>query len=151
MICRVCKQSSLGDRTIIQCDVCNNHWHLDCLDPPQANPPKISTNGKTRAYFRCPLHVDNDLRLIGNPQMAFKKPDGTAVRGHKLRQPRAPSVFSPVIQRGHRNNGVIEVELEQDDFDQEENSVPKLHERAIVLDFVEKARRCVKLPSFTSL
>ena len=141
MICRACKQSSLGGKTIIQCDSCNTHWHLDCLDPPQANPPKTSTNGKTRAYFRCPLHIENDLRLIGNPQLAFRNPDGSAERGHKLRQPRNPTIYTPVLQRGHINNGVIEVDLDEDSEEPESNSVPKLHERAITLDFIEKAKK----------
>jgi PHD-finger len=141
MICRACKESSIGGRTIIQCDLCNSHWHLDCLDPPQANPPKLFANGKSRAFFRCPLHVENDLRLIGNPQMAFRNPDGTAVRGHKLRQPRSASVYTPVVQRGHRNNGIIDVELDEDEFQQEDNTIPKLSERAITLDFIGKAKK----------
>lgn len=142
-ICIVCKQSSLGGKTIIQCDSCGSQWHLDCLDPPQANPPKPSNNGKTRPYFRCPRHIDQDLRLIGDPKMAYTKSNGLGFRGHKLRPVANPAVYTPVIQRGHRNNGMIEVELEEEVEAQENSAIPKLKERNITLDFIEKARRFV--------
>lgn len=144
MFCKMCGESSLSGRTIIQCDVCPAQWHCDCLDPPQANPPAVAQNGRTRGIFRCPLHVTQDLRLIGNPAFAYTKPDGSAVRGHKLRRPKQPRVIKPAIGRGLRNNGVVEVELEEPEevtIQQEDGVVYRLTEQSIKLDFIERVKQ----------
>ena len=39
-------------RRIISCDFCDQHWHLDCLDPPMTGMPP-----PTRKWM-CPLHSD---------------------------------------------------------------------------------------------
>jgi hypothetical protein len=144
MRCKACNESSLDGRSIIQCDDCNAQWHLDCLDPPQANPPSVNNINRTRAFFRCPLHAENDMRLIGNPRLAFAEQDGLGSRGHKLRKMKRARVIKPIIQRGNRNNGYIEVELEEEEpIAQEDGVVYKLSETAVKLDFLEKAYSCV--------
>ncbi|GAA5868484.1 hypothetical protein JCM8547_006288 [Rhodosporidiobolus lusitaniae] len=40
-------------RRIISCDFCDQHWHLDCLDPPMTGMPP-----PTRKWM-CPLHADH--------------------------------------------------------------------------------------------
>jgi hypothetical protein len=77
--------------------------------------------------------------------MAYTKSNGLGFRGHKLRPVANPAVYTPVIQRGHRNNGLIEVELEEEIEAQENGAIPKLKERNITLDFIEKARRFVEI------
>jgi hypothetical protein len=143
MRCKFCKESSLTNRPIIQCDVCQSHWHLDCLDPPQANPPPVSTDGKTRAFFRCPLHVTNDLLLIGNPALAFQNPDGSAQRGHRLRRPRSPTIITPAIERGNQNNGNIMVYDNEEDepVRQEDGVVYNLSSNSIKLDFIARVKQ----------
>jgi hypothetical protein len=77
--------------------------------------------------------------------MAFKNPDGSAARGHKLRRARSPAVITPTIQRGNRNNGIIEVDLSDDDepapIEQEDGVVYKLSANAIRLDFIAKVKQ----------
>jgi hypothetical protein len=140
MRCKACNESSFTGRPIIQCDDCNAQWHLDCLDPPQANPPAVSHVNRTRAFFRCPLHAENDMRMIGNPRLAYSEPGGVGERGHKLRKMKKARVIKPLIQRGNKNNGFIEVELEDEEPTvQEDGVVYKLSETAVKLDFLEKA------------
>ncbi|KAH7906485.1 hypothetical protein BJ138DRAFT_1162539 [Hygrophoropsis aurantiaca] len=42
-------------RSIVACDYCNLHWHLDCLDPPLTSMPPF---GKK---WMCPSHADHVL------------------------------------------------------------------------------------------
>lgn len=42
-------------RSIVSCDYCNLHWHLDCLDPPLTCMPSY---GKK---WMCPNHADQVL------------------------------------------------------------------------------------------
>ncbi|CAG8108587.1 unnamed protein product [Penicillium olsonii] len=50
IICMKCGQTSNG-RPIITCDYCPCRFHLDCLDPPRAQPPNPKTG------WMCPNHV----------------------------------------------------------------------------------------------
>jgi hypothetical protein len=105
-----------------------------------ANPPPVSLASRTRPFFRCPLHIQNDLRLIGDPRLAFTKPDGSALRSYKLRKPRVARLVSPEFHRGNKNNGLIEVEVDDEDQVQEDGIVYKLSSTAIQLDFLAKAK-----------
>jgi hypothetical protein len=49
--CSKCGSTTQGTRPIIQCDYCACRWHLDCLDPPRANPPNAWIG------WMCPNHV----------------------------------------------------------------------------------------------
>jgi hypothetical protein len=54
--CSRCGFSSGGTRPIITCDYCPCRFHLDCLDPPRAQPPN------PKVGWMCPNHVtDNDM------------------------------------------------------------------------------------------
>ncbi|GJN88527.1 hypothetical protein Rhopal_001493-T1 [Rhodotorula paludigena] len=54
IICYNCDEaaSPVKRRRIISCDFCDQHWHLDCLDPPMTGMPP-----PTRKWM-CPLHSD---------------------------------------------------------------------------------------------
>ncbi|KAJ5585012.1 uncharacterized protein N7459_004812 [Penicillium hispanicum] len=58
ILCNRCGKSSGGDRPIIRCDYCPSRFHLDCLDPPLANPPNPRTG------WMCPNHVRPDDMII---------------------------------------------------------------------------------------
>lgn len=42
-------------RSIISCDYCNLHWHLDCLDPPLSAMPPFNKK------WMCPNHAEQIL------------------------------------------------------------------------------------------
>jgi hypothetical protein len=103
---------------------------LDCLDIPLAKEPPP---GKA---WRCPAHVDDLLSL-----------SGTLGPAHKFRKIKGSSAIKPVISRGHRNNGHIEIEntaTEDEDeesgfFEQKEyGRVYRLPEEGIKLDFISR-------------
>ncbi|TNY19814.1 hypothetical protein DMC30DRAFT_411931 [Rhodotorula diobovata] len=49
-------------RRIISCDFCDQHWHLDCLDPPMTGMPP-----PTRKWM-CPLHSDTVIPRKRQPK-----------------------------------------------------------------------------------
>ncbi|GAA5978476.1 hypothetical protein JCM10908_004370 [Rhodotorula pacifica] len=55
IICYNCDEaaSAMKHRRIVSCDFCDQHWHLDCLDPPMSGMPP-----PTRKWM-CPLHADH--------------------------------------------------------------------------------------------
>jgi hypothetical protein len=156
MTCYSCKESSAAGRMIVQCDECDAQWHLDCLDPPLANPPSVAPNGKSRAYFRCPLHVSIDIRLMNNALLTAGEDFDRHVklaqnaddlrrpvertRVHKLRYPKHPHVVKPAIERGNKNNGNIEV-YGLDDLTQEDDVMYELSAKAVAMDFITRAKR----------
>ncbi|KAL1745461.1 hypothetical protein HDZ31DRAFT_36398 [Schizophyllum fasciatum] len=42
-------------KSIVSCDFCTSHWHLDCLDPPETMPPLSKK-------WKCPIHADRIVR-----------------------------------------------------------------------------------------
>lgn len=48
-------------KTIITCDYCSLHWHLDCLEPPL---PSLPPFGKK---WKCPNHASNVAVRVLNP------------------------------------------------------------------------------------
>ncbi|CAK3901221.1 Curved DNA-binding [Lecanosticta acicola] len=140
VLCYHCGKTSNGKRAIVTCDHCSQHWHLDCLDPPLANPPALNQNGKKVHDWMCPLHADQELRRVD--MMTLSR------RTIHVRKPKKPKVVQTAMQRGFRNNGIIEVAEEETDdsesefYDQEEEDgiVHKLPEKGIKLDFIDKVK-----------
>ncbi|GAB1320186.1 hypothetical protein MFIFM68171_10396 [Madurella fahalii] len=130
VICHGCQKSSSSNRAIIPCSVCGVFWHLDCLDPPMANPPVPSRT------WKCPLHV-NDL---------LDKIPGVLGPAHRLRKLKNAPVIRPAFCRGFVNNGLVEIELD----DEEDKSgwrnvetygrIVRLPEKGIKLDFLSRSR-----------
>ncbi|KAL2358365.1 hypothetical protein BJ546DRAFT_5013 [Cryomyces antarcticus] len=136
ILCHNCCKSSLGGRPILTCDKCQAHWHLDCLNPPLANPPARLWDGTMRPWI-CPAHTDHDLRDID-----LVKDGGRTIR---VRRPKKAKIVDPAFPRGFRNNGLIELlnEPSDDDFYEEEGTdgvIYRLPEKAIKLDFVAKVK-----------
>jgi hypothetical protein len=153
---------------MLKCDFCHAHWHLDCLDPPLANPPHISLEASQRDAWRCPRHIEHDLRsgqlyqndlnhLDDDEEMADAAPVARVAR--KIRKRKDTKIIEPTFSRGMRNNGLIEIiNNPDDDTDGEGNYVfgpddPKdlnakvfrLPEQGVILDFVSKVKRYVHL------
>jgi len=102
-------------RRIISCDFCDQHWHLDCLDPPMTGMPP-----PTRKWM-CPLHSD-----IVVP---------------RKRQPKQTQLVN-VDRPYHPNNGDIvvvprqEPQLQQEVDEMTVNRVRyQVPEQHIILDF----------------
>ncbi|KAG6816942.1 hypothetical protein H0H87_001457 [Tephrocybe sp. NHM501043] len=63
-------------KSIISCDYCTLHWHLDCLDPPLSTIPPFSKK------WMCPNHVENLLP----PKHRIPKQNAAPVEITKPRQ-----------------------------------------------------------------
>jgi hypothetical protein len=163
ILCTQCGLSSGNKRALLKCDFCSAHWHLDCLDPPLANPPNISLEATQRDAWRCPRHIEHDLRsgqLYQNDlNDDIEKADAAPVArvARKIRKRKNPEIVEPVFSRGMRNNGLIEVINDpDDDTDGEGNyvygpddskdlnhKVFRVPEKGVVLDFISKVKRYV--------
>ncbi|OBT76731.1 hypothetical protein VF21_03884 [Pseudogymnoascus sp. 05NY08] len=131
VICNSCSRGSGGTLPIIPCSFCGLHWHLDCLDPPLANPPAISS---TRPW-KCPCHIDDLLDIV----------PGALGPAHRFRRVKGRSAIKPALKRGIRNDGHVEVEVaesgdEEREFfeDREYGRVYMLPEKGIILDFISR-------------
>ncbi|KAK3108032.1 hypothetical protein LTR53_017808 [Teratosphaeriaceae sp. CCFEE 6253] len=147
VLCFCCSKSSQAHppRPIIQCDYCTESWHLDCLDPPLANPPARGLDGKKIHDWMCPLHADQELRMVDASLLAPR-------RKVHVRKPRNAKVMDASLSRGFRNNGIIEIQDEDsDDSDSEfyEEEVPDTAAEPVIhrmpmlgikLDFIDKVK-----------
>lgn len=134
-----------------ECDFCNCFWHLDCLDPPLANPPsKKSLNGKPRQTWMCPNHVDDALAHLG-PSLKPVLRDEDSLRSPtqrfcKVRRPKNPTTIDASLRRGFRNNGLIDIENETSEEEEEiereiGGAIYRVPEKGIKLDFIDRVRR----------
>lgn len=58
IFCTKCGRSTESVRPIIRCDYCECRFHLDCLDPPLANPPDPVKG------WMCPTHIRPDELVV---------------------------------------------------------------------------------------
>ncbi|KAM3413925.1 hypothetical protein BST61_g10596 [Cercospora zeina] len=154
VLCYHCGHSSQQiagtKRAIVTCDHCQQHWHLDCLDPPLANPPALNQNGKKVHDWMCPLHVDQELRKVDVSALHRRKAGNVASSDRRrihVRKPKNPVVAETALTRGHRNNGIIEVLEDESDasdsdfYDHDDGPmVYKLPAHGIKLDFIDKVK-----------
>ncbi|GAA5931878.1 Rco1p [Sporobolomyces koalae] len=117
IICYHCSQAANPHihRRIISCDFCDQHWHLDCLNPPMTGMPP-----PTRKWM-CPVHSEHVLP--------------------KKRIPRAVEVIN-AEERGVPNNGDVIVQPAPEKAppeEYEEMTVNRIRyqvpEQNIILDF----------------
>lgn len=153
ILCYSCGLASHRQYAIVTCDFCGQHWHLDCLDPPLANPPAVNQNGKKVIDWMCPLHADQELRTVDTAILS-----GTENRRRfHLRKPKNAKHRETHLTRGFRNNGIIEVldDLHSDSsdsefYEQEDGPVVyKLPAKGIILDFIDKVKVCVSSSSIS--
>ncbi|POR37916.1 Uncharacterized protein TPAR_01884 [Tolypocladium paradoxum] len=131
VLCHACQKSATEIRAIIPCSVCPFYWHIDCLDPPLAVPPVLKT-------WRCPAHVDDVL--IEVPSLA---------PAHRFRKVKGSQAITPVVSRGLKNNGHIEIDWNDEPEEADDSGWPdpqsfgrtfKLSAKGVVLDFIEQLR-----------
>ncbi|KAF9001994.1 hypothetical protein BDQ17DRAFT_1357878 [Cyathus striatus] len=114
-------------KSIVSCDYCNLHWHLDCLDPPLSSMP--SYNKK----WMCPNHAERVLPL-------------------KRRIPKQNAPPIDIIKPRQFNNGNIEIIHPEIPISTQNAKIPvdevlingrryRVPERIIVLDFWNKLNR----------
>ncbi|KIX98499.1 uncharacterized protein Z520_05800 [Fonsecaea multimorphosa CBS 102226] len=142
--CYRCNMTANG-RDIIPCDFCPARWHLDCIDPPLAVPPRRRPGDKPGASWRCPLHVEHDLVAVGRQT---EKAPGELGRVPRLRKPKNAVPLDVSLSRGFRNNGIIEVELEKDQPELDRTKEVQMHgkiyripEKGIRLDFIDRVKK----------
>ncbi|KAF9733087.1 hypothetical protein PMIN07_006361 [Paraphaeosphaeria minitans] len=160
ILCTSCGLTSGNKRQMLKCDYCAEYWHLDCLNPPMANPPHINLESSHRDAWRCPRHIEHDFRSgnvtqndINGAQDAVMVDTPNSRLGRKVRKPRHPQIIEPTFSRGIRNNGLIEVLNDPDDdtdgegnymFGDEEkdssSSVYRVPEKGLILDFIDKVK-----------
>lgn len=130
ILCHQCNFSSAMGGQIIQCSFCGLSWHLDCLDPPLANPPPPGRP------WKCPCHIDDLLATV----------PGTLGPAHRFRKIKGASNIKPAMSRGIKNNGHIEIENSLSDIEEdagfynmkEFGHVYRLPEEGIKLDFISQ-------------
>lgn len=132
VLCHDCQKAATDVRAIIPCSVCPLHWHTDCLNPPLAIPPPLKT-------WRCPAHADDTL--LEAPPLA---------PAHRFRKIKNADSITPVIGRGLKNNGHIEVDW-ADEMETMDNSgwrdsasfgrTYKIPAKGVILDFIEQMRK----------
>jgi hypothetical protein len=165
ILCTQCGTSSGHKRQMLKCDFCHAHWHLDCLDPPLANPPHISLEASQRDAWRCPRHLEHDLRsgqLYQNDLNGLDDDDEMADTplvsrvARKIRKRKNTKVIEPTFARGMRNNGLIDIinndndgefnyVFGPDDPKDLNSKVFRVPEKGVILDFVSKVKRYVHL------
>ena len=138
ILCFSCGLSSLGKREIVACDYCGLHWHLDCLNPPLANPPFRDPQNRAKYRWMCPAHSDPILSTIG-----------LCGRRHKTRRPKNAEIVDTQLRRGFKSNGLVEIELDPSDDEMEIDDSPKIYrvtETNVRLDFNDRLRRYFHTP-----
>ncbi|KJA27336.1 hypothetical protein HYPSUDRAFT_35195 [Hypholoma sublateritium FD-334 SS-4] len=114
-------------KSIISCDYCNLHWHMDCIDPPLLTLPPFNKK------WMCPNHAERVLA----PKRRIPKQHATPIEIHKPRQ---------------YNNGNIEVIHPEYSSTVPSRNMPtdevlingrryRVPERVIVLDFWNKLNK----------
>ena len=132
ILCFKCGLSALGKREIVACDYCGLNWHLDCVNPPLANPPYRDPLNRAKYRWMCPAHSEPLFTSFG-------------LCGHryKTRRPKNARIVDTQLRRGFKSNGIIEIELEPSDDEMDMDDSPKIYrvsEKSIVLNFNDKLR-----------
>lgn len=129
-------------RSIVSCDFCPLHWHLDCLSPPLLGMPPLDRK------WMCPNHVDHTLVSIYHLvyDLSCSNPRTKRI---KNRIPRQNPTVIDVVRPGQVNNGNIEVLDIETSSTHDKVAVDEVFingkryrvpERIIKLDFWEKVQ-----------
>lgn len=144
LVCHRCKRLAANNRELVSCDYCPAKWHMDCVDHPMAIPPRRRPHDKAGSTWKCPLHVDD---ILGDINVNNTDPDFVKTHGRlpKVRKPKRAIPYDPDQRRGYRNNGNIQVLLEEEQapiFNTVDwmGQQVRLSEEAIKLDFIDKVK-----------
>ena len=126
-------------KSMISCDYCSLHWHLDCLNPPLATLPPFGRK------WKCPNHASNAAVWVTYFLIKLL----TDTDQPKQRIPRNNVVTKDVTGPSEYNNGNIEIINMEDSSDHAKIPTDdvlingtryRVPERAIILDFWSKTR-----------
>ncbi|OJJ51262.1 hypothetical protein ASPZODRAFT_56673 [Penicilliopsis zonata CBS 506.65] len=140
IVCVRCGRTTNNTRPIIRCDYCPCYWHLDCVDPPLANPPvhKAGCNNPSWNWM-CPNHASHEMYTVAPDEEAFERglgDDETYARGRvfRHRRPRRPRIIDV---------DVLLDDSETEEMEEEEHGgvVYRLPEHGIKLDFITRVKR----------
>jgi hypothetical protein len=83
----------------------------------------------------CPAHAPDEIQSLGR-----------GGRVHKLRRPKNAKIVDPQLRRGVKNNGVIEIENDPSDGEEEveDGVIHRVTEKSIKLDFIDRVHRYVQ-------
>ena len=149
ILCAACGGNNRnGERQFLPCDYCSLYWHLDCLDPPMANPP-AGKDGRPPPAWKCPCHVDTEY--LNASRKAHEGATGQRViKIRRARNARVVDARKHSLHTLHRNNGIIEIELEpsEDEADSPINAnvVQRMTEEGVKLDFIQQVLKYVSNP-----
>lgn len=146
--CDFCGKSNYDDnRELIACDNegCKHRVHMDCLNPPRALGTVYSNHRFTaRQPFYCQLHTTPYLSTTTNSVGITADAQGQPKRVIKLRAPLKPRLLHSALSRGVRNNGNIEIILDESDDDAYDPNTQAgsygAREGSIKLDWVAKVK-----------
>lgn len=135
IVCFRCRQTSdYGRRPVIQCDYCPCSWHLDCLDPPLANPPyqrfasekkpKAGESVPVRETWRCPNHIEHDLAPVASH-------GGRVGRARRVRDPQIADV--DVVLQDREDESFLEQDTQ--------GTLYRVSEHGIILNFIDRVHR----------
>ncbi|KAJ7632294.1 hypothetical protein FB45DRAFT_791280 [Roridomyces roridus] len=110
-------------KSIVSCDYCNLHWHLDCLDPPLSTMPPFNKK------WMCPNHAEQ----VKLPKLRIPK-QAAAIEITKPRQPNNGNIEIIHPQTASTSH-VKKVAVEEVLINGRRYRVP---ERIVVLDFWNK-------------
>jgi hypothetical protein len=135
--------SADSGQSMVSCDYCYLHWHLDCIDPPMSGLPSFGRK------WMCPAHADQvTVRFwyLTTIQILLT----TFTPQHvKRRIPKQNNTLIDITRPGQRNNGNLEIipavqppvdRVETDDLVINGRRY-RIPERIITLDFWNKLSR----------
>lgn len=127
-------------RSIVSCDYCPLHWHLDCLNPPLLTMPPLDRK------WMCPNHVDHTL--VSTWHLVYDRScSEIGIQRIKHRVPRQNHTVIDVVRPGQENNGNVEILDVETSSTQDKVAVDevfingkryRIPERIIKLDFWDK-------------
>jgi PHD-finger len=128
--CFRCGETASSARRILNCDHCNQNWHMDCLDPPLTALPPLTKK------WMCPLHASHAYRRMRRPKHKARVVDVSLPRGFK-----SGWADIEVENDETEEDEKIGHELLEDGFESEfeiDGTTYRLPEKGIKLDFLEK-------------
>ncbi|KAI5296050.1 hypothetical protein KEM52_005913 [Ascosphaera acerosa] len=136
IFCVACGRGSGGNKPIQICSYCPCAWHLDCLPFPVVN-PSYQRPGSEKPYhhWRCPNHIDHDLRLIRS----------VGGRLGNFKQPRNPRWLDIEVIPSNEdfNAGPVggHPSYVYDDEDDRDATTIRVQEKGLVMNFVARVKQ----------
>ncbi|RDB21491.1 Uncharacterized protein C2F7.07c [Hypsizygus marmoreus] len=115
-------------KSIVSCDYCNLHWHLDCLDPPMSTIPPLTKK------WMCPNHAEQILP----PKRRVPKQNAPPIEITKPRQFNNGNIEIIHPETSRTSENAPKVAVDEVLINGRRYRVP---ERVIVLDFWNKLNK----------